>query len=259
MRKSNISVMLHWEDEKRKTQYELINTNDYGFEIVSFSHHAIWETDYTSVIKKYKTELENLSNRFISFHGPFTDIIPHSEVKSISEIAKNRIQESINIALELNSNRIVFHTGINTIITDPNFKINTINRQIDFWSEICNKNKNIEVVIENMWEKDPEYISSICKNVNVENFGMCLDIGHINVYSQEKPEKWIEVLKKYIKHIHLNDNLGIWDEHLSLGKGNIDLKTWMTNLVKIENIQYVLELIDLDDIKSSLKKVEEFL
>jgi hypothetical protein len=65
MTSNNISLTLHWDEQKRKDQYPLIIRNNYGLEIVSFSHFSIWETDYKPVIHKYKNELMGYSNNYI--------------------------------------------------------------------------------------------------------------------------------------------------------------------------------------------------
>jgi len=256
MNYKNLSIMLHWEDEKRNKQYKMIDDKNYGFEIVAFSHHSVWEQPYQSNINKYKSELNKYKNSYISFHGPIADIIPHSEVSAIANLAKDRIEKSIEIALELNANRIVFHTGINAIISDPNYIGYVINRQTEFWSNICDKYKGIDIVIENMWEKDYSYILEICNKVNKANFGFCLDIGHVNVYSKLSSKEWIDNLRPHLKHIHLNDNNGTWDEHLALGRGNINWNDWLEKLKAINDLQYVLELTELVDIENSIKQLE---
>jgi sugar phosphate isomerase/epimerase len=259
MTSNNISLTLHWDEQKRKDQYPLIISNNYGLEIVSFSHFSIWETDYKPVIHKYKNELMDYSNNYISFHGPIHDIVPHSEVTTIFQFAKQRIETSIQIALELNAKRIVFHTGINTIITDPSFIRNTIDKQGNFWNEICTKYPNIDIVLENMWEKNAAYLTGICKYADKPNLGICLDIAHANVYSHESCITWIKESEPFLKHIHLNDNNGKWDEHLALGNGNININNWMSNLSHVPNLHYVIELIDMEAIKQSLLSLKPFL
>lgn len=255
MNQNNISITLHWEETKRTAQYPLIVDNRFGIEIISFSHYSIWESNFKSIISKYKKELHNFTNNYISFHGPINEILPHSEVSAISRFSKQRVEKSIEIALELMAKRIVFHTGINTIITDPSFINNTITKQAIFWSSLCEKYREIEIVIENMWEPSPFYLIEICKLVNKTNFGICLDVGHSNVYSNETTNKWIIDSLPFLKHIHLNDNNGKWDEHLALGNGNINFAEWLNGLRVSPNLQYVIELTEMKDITESLQKL----
>ena len=256
MNSRNISLTLHWDELKRKEQYPLIANKGYGIEIVSFAHYSIWENNYNSIVRKYKNELHNYTNNLISLHGPINEIIPHSEVSTISRFSKQRVEKSINIALELNAKRIVFHTGINTIITDPSYINNAVLKQAIFWSSLCSKYTNIDIVIENMWEPTTFYLVEICKKVNKPNFGICLDIGRVNVYSEDSSENWIKLSQPFLKHIHLNDNNGNWDEHLALGNGNIDFTNWIKGLNVIPNLQYVIELTETEDILFSLQKLE---
>jgi sugar phosphate isomerase/epimerase len=55
--------------------------------------------------------------------------------------------------------------------------------------------------------------------------GLCFDAGHVNTLSSAKRRKELAFFrrhKRHIHHSHLHDNHGTKDEHLAVGKGNID-------------------------------------
>ena len=256
---NDIVLMLHWEKEKRFSQISYALNNNYGIEIVGFSWSPLYNDNYLmkKMKKEYKNEIKNIFN-FISFHGPISDIIPHSDDKSIKNIAKDRICRSIETALELNSKRIIFHTGINHIITDPKYYNNCINEQSKFWIDILTKYKNIEICIENMWEPNPGIMVEILKNCNNEKLNLCFDTGHQNVYGKINFDEWFDKSKNYITHFHLNDNLSIWDEHLTLGKGNYDWKLFIKNIKNNINKQkFVLELDSIEKQIESIKYLKD--
>jgi len=98
---------------------------------------------------------------------------------------------------------------------------------------------NGKVGLENFYYEttDIKYLDKIITGVKKKDeFGLLLDIGHLNlIFSQEQI---IEYLKKFpykVLEVHLNDNNGYKDEHLSLGKGNIDFRRIFIELNKNKN------------------------
>ena len=54
---------------------------------------------------------------------------------------------------------------------------------------------------------------------------LLLDIGHANLgVEKNTAPAYLKLFGKRIKHIHMHDNDGRRDQHLELGKGNIDWK-----------------------------------
>lgn len=65
--------------------------------------------------------------------------------------------------------------------------------------------------------------------------GATWDVGHINLlksmgYSDEDIEKETQKIAKYVKHLHLTDNLGRTDSHLPPGMGNVPFDKIMSAL-----------------------------
>lgn len=55
--------------------------------------------------------------------------------------------------------------------------------------------------------------------------GLCFDVGHVNTLSPARRRKELAFFRRHrrqIHHSHLHDNHGREDEHLAVGKGNID-------------------------------------
>jgi len=46
----------------------------------------------------------------------------------------------------------------------------------------------------------------------------------------------------YIAQLHLHDNTGAWDDHLPLGRGNIDFKSFFRQLREIQETPPVVTL-----------------
>ena len=58
------------------------------------------------------------------------------------------------------------------------------------------------------------------KDYPSKDVGICLDVGHANMY--ENPYDAIKICGERLIHTHLSDNDGKADLHLWLGKGSID-------------------------------------
>jgi sugar phosphate isomerase/epimerase len=70
----------------------------------------------------------------------------------------------------------------------------------------------------------------------VPSLGLTLDVGHANLNgSENKSILIIEKLVKFIRHVHLHDNLGgqsqADDLHLPIGDGTVDFTAIMTSLM----------------------------
>lgn len=80
-----------------------------------------------------------------------------------------------------------------------------------------------------------------------------LDIGHFNLWRQhfqgdpKKFEKWLlDESEKLVKegligHIHLTDNYGYDDEHLTPGQGNVPMKEFMKRMEKLGMKDFIAE------------------
>lgn len=42
------------------------------------------------------------------------------------------------------------------------------------------------------------------------------------MFSRVPLEQWIEQLSSWTRYLHVDDNLGAWDEHLATGRGSFD-------------------------------------
>ena len=71
-----------------------------------------------------------------------------------------------------------------------------------------------------------KYVSLIIDTLNQmhgPHFAACIDTGHA-VVAQKDPEEMIRILGHRIKVLHIQDNLGVRDEHLIPTEGKIDWK-----------------------------------
>jgi sugar phosphate isomerase/epimerase len=95
-----------------------------------------------------------------------------------------------------------------------------------------------------------------------KNFGICLDTGHANLHRTRHPsmlEDFFEEFSDDFLHIHISDNLGDVDNHISPGKGNIDWPGVMPQLVKLTLKGQIIFELNTSDPITSAKNARDFL
>lgn len=78
---------------------------------------------------------------------------------------------------------------------------------------------------------------SQAKKVADKQIGVTWDVGHINMmrkqgFKEEDIVKATKLIGKDIKHVHLTDNFGFSDSHLSPGMGNVPIKKILEQMEK---------------------------
>lgn len=204
-----------------------------------------------SVLKKYKLGVVGHTEWYLPIGSP---------IKSIRDCAVNEVERYLIVFQKLGVNKMTIHAnwckGLFSADEAVNFQVYTLNKIVE-----KAKKYDIKIMLEPI---DTEYdnIKDISKILNkVNGLYLHLDIGHANV-SKDKIEKWIEKFHKIIVHIHLHDNHGKKDEHLSMGKGNIKWKKVLKVLKKYYNNTVTLEVFEKNKkylilSKNKLKKILE--
>jgi sugar phosphate isomerase/epimerase len=174
-----------------------------------------------NLLKKYKLFAIGHTAWWIDFSTPY------------SAVRKGWIAESkkkIRIAKELGIKKICFHSHSRAISKFyRNYKKLLLDNFVLSLKELVKYGKKlgIMVMLENATEKgeitefkDFKYIVDRVPGLKVH-----LDVGHAFMHDKMKNiKKCIETFGKKIEHIHLHDNHGKEDEHLPIGKGNINFK-----------------------------------
>lgn len=105
---------------------------------------------------------------------------------------------------------------------------------------------DVTVCLENLFTGIGGLASGVCANpyeavemidrynniAQKECFGLCLDMGHLNLLRQDC-RHYIPILGRRIKALHLHDNDGLSDQHKAPYTGTIDWKSFCTEMAKI--------------------------
>jgi sugar phosphate isomerase/epimerase len=214
--------------------------------------------EYAEIVHQYphdKADIESLEsfNLKYSIHAPFMDV----NIAALQEKSRlnsiEQIKESIDLANEINAEAVVVHPGLASFLANKYFLDTVYELANESIKEIGDYGRDLGVLttIENM----PSFDGMIYQNLNdldellvSLDMSMTLDIGHAN-HVGYTPDRMIF---DSIKHIHMHDNFGDDDAHLSFGEGSIDLKG-IVNRLEEKNYDgiYIIEVNDTNSIKKS--------
>jgi sugar phosphate isomerase/epimerase len=120
---------------------------------------------------------------------------------------------------------IVCHLGY-----DPKFyqgaRLDWLEKSATTWQEFAALAAlhGVTVMVENVYETDPNLFLELLTMVNAPNLQVCLDVGHLQAFGGGDYDLWLNILWPHIGQLHLHDNRGGQDDHLALGQGTVPLK-----------------------------------
>ncbi len=169
----------------------------------------------------------------ITQHGPYLGLNPAGINEKRRLLTVEKYREAFSAAEAMGSAAIVLHAGYDK----KTFKADVdhwLERSMRTWPEFVKRAEDGEITIaaENILEGEPAPLQRLVEEINSPNFRLCIDSGHLNVFSRASFETWFKALGPFIAELHLHDNRGKTDEHLSLGEGSIDFNEYFRLLKK---------------------------
>lgn len=267
MRKSFTITVLRSPEDIAKAEELLVKTNIYqGCEI--FYPYDVSE--------KVKNDYEKSIERFlkypdfeISCHLPYGVKTNPATYQNLDRTLQ-RYYDAIDFASKYNVKNLTLHPGhLDGILTHEESLALSISSVI----KICNyaKKYGMNICLENMVNPDElcltlQEMIDFHKRANCDNLKLTLDCGHYHASNQtlEVPKdltKYVEAFKDKIGHLHLHDNNGTKDQHLKLGEGTLDFKTYF-NALKKTNYDglFSSEVLfnDYSELLATAKKIDEY-
>jgi sugar phosphate isomerase/epimerase len=153
--------------------------NSYNLELATFAYANVYDTDWDQAVKVHKEQLSGFSGQ-VSLHGVYRDILIHSHDAKIAAVSQERIQGSVDVAKALDAQKIVFHGSVNPLVLDEWYRKNWLEKNAAFWEHILCQYSGT-VLIENVWEPNPEILRSLLDMVDSPRLKICLDVAHAHV------------------------------------------------------------------------------
>lgn len=181
-------------------------------------------------------------NLSYSIHAPISDINIASLNERIREDSILEILTTAETAASLGIELITIHPGL-TSMSVPYMEEKATEKAKRSLSSIdrISSQYGVTIAVENM-PSFPFMLGHTAEEMNEligsTNLGFCLDIGHGNTTGQT--DELIKAFRDRLVNIHIHDNHGEMDEHLTLGEGDIDFKSIISSL-KGYTGNYVIE------------------
>lgn len=212
-----------------------------GVEIADYCMASNMDALFSNTDSKLTQSIAPVKRRV--FHGPFSELFPCAVDPRARGLAMERFCQASQLAEEYATEKVVFHAGF---IPHVYFPCWYVEQSILFWREFLKSQpKDRLFCLENVMESDPKWIRDIVSGVADPRLGICLDVGHANVYSDISAAQWIETLSDLIRHFHIHNNDGTRDAHGPLASGSIPMAELLSLAAcRCSDASYTLEVSD---------------
>ncbi len=198
-------------------------------------------------------------NPSLTIHAPFMDLSPGAVDSKVRVVTMERFFHVMNIAKDLKVKAVVFHSGYEKWKYALNIDL-WLEKSLLTWEPLVKKAEEIgvKIAIENIFEDEPQNLRLLMEKMGNDNFGICFDSGHFNLFSKVSFEDWLGHLKPYIIELHLHDNNKTSDQHLPIGEGTFDFGKLFSSM-KGKDLIYTIEAHNPEDAKKSMEQLNKFL
>lgn len=215
-------------DEVRRNGFESI-------EVCSFPAHLDYHDQ--RVVARAGEAIRALGIRPVSFHAPFAERIDITALDADArEIAVGELLAACDAAASIGVENLVLHPGPERAGRPPEeefvARMRHAAESLNTVAARCCK-RGVNLLLENMLPhllfghiNDMLYLLGSIRYCEV---GVCLDTGHAHLSGELG--MFIPRLSENLRLLHVNDNRGSRDDHLSPGEGHIDWP-WLISELK---------------------------
>lgn len=207
------------------------------------------------VILKLK-EIAAKSNISFSIHAPILSINLAESEPYLRDTYIRYLNKSISNALRIDPEVYILHSGSLTSLTYfyPELAWGSLIESLSNIAGYAYKH-GLNIAIENGSSRTDLFRNGddgirIVNSLNLDNIGLCLDIGHALISNSLMDI--IYKLRGKIIHIHVHDNDGVKDTHSPLGSGKAP-QNLLKDLFKEFNGWITAENYNIEDARKTLK------
>ena len=195
----------------------------------------------------------------ISFHAPFMDLSPGGVDPEVRKVTMERFSRTLDFAEILKPKAIVFHSGYERWKYAHKTDV-WLERSLKTWHPINERAAGIgvKVAIENVFEREPDSLVLLAREMDSQNFGLCFDTGHFNLFAEPSLSEWLQAIKPYILAAHIHDNNTNADEHIVPGDGTFDFRAFFLELKGIEYL-HTIEMHNIEDVIKSMECIKTYM
>lgn len=205
---------------------DLAREHRLGVEIAAFCTAENMDARLEETDAALREQLSGVSRRL--FHGPFNELFPCAIDPLAKKLAAYRYGQALALSERYGAEKLILHGGFSPRLYYPCWYVE---QSVPFWCHFLESHPgNYEICLENVMEEEPESLLAIVSQVNDPRLRLCLDVGHVNVYSRTPARDWIDCWGEYLSHAHLHNNHGDADTHNSLDDGTLPMEALIAAL-----------------------------
>jgi len=196
----------------------------------------------------------------VTVHAPFVDLSAGSPDPAVRAVTRRRLEQLLRAAQVFHPLRIVCHAGYDWK-RHRYLRERWIENSLETWEWMAKGAESIgaALMLENVYERGPDELAMLLKPLEAHRVDFCLDTGHQAAFGTAPLAQWLESLSPFLGQLHLHDNFGEWDDHMALGRGNIDFESLFRALRKLRDtpLPITLEPHEEADLEPSLEYLEK--
>ncbi|MEE9614078.1 MAG: sugar phosphate isomerase/epimerase family protein [Thermodesulfobacteriota bacterium] len=212
-------------------------------------------------------ELSSIGEEFrkkelrITLHGPYMDLSPGGVDEGIRAMTVERFLQTLDAASAFGAATVVLHADYDARRFDDRMDV-WFAQSLKSWPQVVAEAERIGtvIVVENIFEETPESLKALVEKIDSPSLRVCLDTGHLNLFSKVSMEEWFTALGPLVGEVHIHDNRGDFDAHLPVGGGNIEFDLFF-KLLKEHSPDpvYTVEAHDEELMWKAIEAVKKFL
>ncbi|MGI5965141.1 MAG: sugar phosphate isomerase/epimerase family protein [Candidatus Methanomethylophilaceae archaeon] len=220
------------------------------WEIFSEAEHSIGKnwSRLRDIKKSYNLEF--------SVHTPISDTNIAALTDRMREASVLEMIHTAEVSSEIGAKLVVVHPGLSSLSvpgTEERAKehakksLRTLDR--------ISREYGIVFAVENMPNFPPmlgKTAEELAELIEGTNLSVCFDIGHANTTNQI--DSVISLLGDRFANVHLHDNMGDTDSHLTVGDGNIDFPKAIDALSRYRG-NYIIESKSFESAVESARRL----
>ncbi len=227
-----------------------------------FDHWEIFSEAFHSILYHYQDMEDVLPSYDMSYsiHAPICDVNVAAISDCMREASLAEIMRTAELAANLDIRTVTVHPGLYSLSVSG-MESHTIEiakesmRLLDKAAE----EYGVAIAIENM-PSMPYFVgrtaSQLQEILDGTGLQICFDIGHANTTGQI--DAMLDAFQGRIANIHVHDNDGTGDSHMTVGDGNIDFGRVLGRLSGYRG-NYIVESRDFDSAVESQSRLEPLL
>lgn len=155
-------------------------------------------------------------------HMPISDVNIGSLNPRAWDLALRTHEQTIAVASRLGIERATIHPGNHSPLSRGHYgKVHELTRQALRRLDTVALEHGVQLCLENMalgWAFETDSLDKILDLTQGTEYGHCLDVGHAFI-SKRLPE-FLQHAGRF-HNVHLHDNQGVVDDHMTLGQGHV--------------------------------------